>query len=158
MKILNKSILEEEGLRIEFVGWTNSTNEKYSELADEFHENQIEKEGEIILLYVPKSGKEEYVKTLKRTNLLIPLLISNRLFVKGIKFDGNYHHDGKYGCPHAVTEPVEVQPPHYLLLVIKLTHQRTHHRLRQKNIHVAWHTSLRSVCMSRNYLTRRSRG
>ena len=99
MKILNENILEEEGLRIEFVGWTNSENKKYPELADELHKNQVEEEGEIIPSYVPKSGKEEYVRILKRTNLLTPLLISNRLFVKGIKFDGNYHHDGKYGSP-----------------------------------------------------------
>ena len=99
MRILNENVLEENGLRIEFAGWTNSKNTNYRELADEIHDNQIEKKGEIIPISVPKQGKEEYIKILRRTNLLVSLLIANRLFVKGIKFDGSYHQEGKYGCP-----------------------------------------------------------
>lgn len=91
MRILNEDILEENGLRIEFAGWTNSKNTNYRKLADEIHDNQIEKKDEIIPIFVPKQGKEEYIKILRRKNLLVSFLIANRLFVKGIKFDGSYH-------------------------------------------------------------------
>lgn len=51
MRILNEDILEENGLRIEFAGWTNSKNTNYRELADEIHDNQIEKKDEIIPIF-----------------------------------------------------------------------------------------------------------
>ena len=91
--------IEENGLKIEFIGWTSFENKKYPDLSDEIYNNQVEEKGEVISSFVPKAGKEEYVKALKRANILAPLLICNRLFVKGIKFDGNYHQRGAYGTP-----------------------------------------------------------
>ncbi len=99
MKRLNENILEEDGIRIEFVGWTRYDNQNFSEIFDEIHKNLIEDKSEPILSYIPKSGKEEYVRILRRANYLAELLLINRLFIKGIKFDGSYHQDGNFGCP-----------------------------------------------------------
>ena len=70
MKRLNENILKEDGIRIEFVGWTRYDNQNFSEISDEIHKNLIEDKSEPILSYVPKSGKEEYVRILKRANYL----------------------------------------------------------------------------------------
>ena len=39
MKRLNENILEEDGIRIEFVGWTRYDNQNFSEISDEIHKN-----------------------------------------------------------------------------------------------------------------------
>lgn len=105
MKTLNENIIEEDNLKIEFFGWTNSSNESYREIWEEISENQYEDNSEktwidsLSIQYKPKPGKEEYVEKLKRANLLTEILLTQKLFLKGIKFDGNYHQEGKYGCP-----------------------------------------------------------
>ena len=99
MKNLNENIIEEDGLKIEFVGWTDYRNKKYSSFLEEIHNNLVEDKSGILPSLDSKSGKEDYVKKMRRVDQLAGLLISNRLFLKGIKFDGNYHQNGKYGCP-----------------------------------------------------------
>ena len=84
MRILNEDILEENGLRIEFAGWTNSKNTNYRELADEIHDNQIEKKDEIIPIFVPKQGKEEYIKILRRKNPFVRQIIILKLYQRGL--------------------------------------------------------------------------
>ena len=99
MKTLKENIIEEDNLRIEFVGWTNYANQNFSDISDKISENLVEDNEESISRYIPKLEKEEYVKKLRRGNQLAELLLTNRLFLKGIKFNGTYHQDGEYGCP-----------------------------------------------------------
>ena len=99
MKLLTENIIEEDKLRIEFVGWTNFENPNYSEISDEIRENLVADNEEPISHYVPKPEKKNYVKIMRRENQLAELLLTNRIFLKGIKFDGPYHQDGEYGCP-----------------------------------------------------------
>ena len=49
MKRLNENILKEDGIRIEFVGWTRYDNQNFSEISDEIHKNLIEDKSEPIL-------------------------------------------------------------------------------------------------------------
>lgn len=99
MKIVNENVIEEDGLKIEFVGWTNYGNSNYSDLYDEIRDNLVEEQGESFSRFVPKKDKENYVSLLRRASQLTELILTNRLFVKGIKFDGTYHQNGSYGCP-----------------------------------------------------------
>ena len=99
MKTLKENIIEEDNLRIEFVGWTNYANQNFSDISDKISENLVEDNEESSSRYIPKLEKEEYVKKLRRGNQLAELLLTNRLFLKGIKFNGTYHQDGEYGCP-----------------------------------------------------------
>ena len=99
MKTLTENLIEEDGLKIEFIGWTNSENPNYSEFYDVIRENLEEDNEKPVSHYVPKTGKEDYVEVLRRGNQLAEVLLINRLFIKGIKFDGPYHQDGEYGCP-----------------------------------------------------------
>ena len=105
MKTLNENIIEEDNLKIEFFGCTNSSNDSYREIWAEISENQYEDNSKkdliesLSLIRKAKPGKEDYVEKLKRTNSLTELLLTQRLYLKGIKYGGNYHQDGKYGCP-----------------------------------------------------------
>ena len=105
MKTLNENIIEEDNLKIEFIGWTNSSNDSYHEICEEISENQYEGDSEKTWVeslsshYKPKPGKEEFVEKLKRANSLTEILLTQRLYLKGIKYNGNYHQEGKYGCP-----------------------------------------------------------
>ena len=99
MRTITENLIEENGLRIEFIGWTNSENPNYSELTDVIRENLEEDNEKPVSHYVPKPGKEDYVEVLRRANQLAELLLINRLFIKGIKYDGPYHQNGEYGCP-----------------------------------------------------------
>ena len=99
MKTINEKFVEEDGLKIVFVGWTNYSNEQYTDLSDEIQKNIITDETNKFPDWKPAPGKEAYVKLLRRANELSDMLITNRLFVKGIKFDGPYHQNGQYGTP-----------------------------------------------------------
>ena len=99
MKTINENYLEEDGLKIEFIGWTNYANEQYPELSAEIHKNIVTDETNKLSGWNPAPGKEEYVRVLQRANELSDMLITNRLYVKGIKFDGPYHQNGRYGTP-----------------------------------------------------------
>ena len=99
MKTINENYLEEDGLKIEFIGWTNYSNEQYPELSAEIHKNIVTDETNKLPDWKPAPGKEEYVEFMQRAYELSDMLITNRLFVKGIKFDGPYHQNGSYGTP-----------------------------------------------------------
>ena len=62
MKTLTENLIEEDGLRIEFIGWTKSENPNYSEFSDVIRENLEEDNEKPVSHYVPKTGKEDYVE------------------------------------------------------------------------------------------------
>ncbi|MBR5032967.1 MAG: hypothetical protein IKX70_04810 [Treponema sp.] len=99
MKTINENYLEEDDLKIEFVGWTNYSNEQYTDLSDEIQKNMVADEENKLSGWKPASGKEKYVELLQRANQLSDMLITNRIYAKGIKFDGPYHQNGQYGTP-----------------------------------------------------------
>jgi hypothetical protein len=99
MRTLTENLIEEDGLKIEFFGWTNYGNAKYIEISDEISTNLDKGKEKQMPLFIPKPGKEDYVELLRRSSQLAELMLINRLFIKGIKFDGTYHQDGEFGCP-----------------------------------------------------------
>ena len=99
MKTINENYMEEEGLKIKFVGWTKSSNEQYTDLSNEIRKNIITDNTNQLPGWKPAPGKEEYVDLMQRANQLSEMLIIHRLYIKGIKFDGTYHQEGQYGTP-----------------------------------------------------------